>query len=245
MRPIVRYRAWALREPFVLDVGDDLLEVPFPGADTLLRYASARTPRDRMVVLGGASAPALLEVVGPLPAGVVALLADDMAQAFGCTEAARLVSLLDRYGDPIAADLNETYQIDMLAVFTGDMLPDQVLSRIDQLPRHSRMSEAIAQDDELAELMADTPVGSAVAIKFTEYTPEVERLTVIVNSLGAIFSAIAAIAGSNAQLPQLHGPVGAADRFKERQIQQEFDDIVADVTRAHQLWKSQTEPEEG
>lgn len=245
MRSIARYRAWALREPFVLQLEDGSITISRPNSDRLFLYAATAGLKGRIRVLAGAQAAELLAVLGPENVDVARAVLDDMAACFGCSEITRLASIVDRYGDAIAADLLAEYQLDLLDVFRGDLLPDEVLTKIDQLPRHSRFAEAIAQDDELAEAMGDAPVGSAASVKFTEWTPEVERLTVIANSIGALFQAVASFAGSRAQLPQLGGPVGASERFKERQLELEFNEVVNDVVEAQKRWESQNNPEEG
>jgi hypothetical protein len=167
----------------------------------------------------------------------------DLSEYFGCSRARRLIALIDRYGSAIASDLTQLYGIDSLAVFRGDMVPDELMDRIDGFPRHSRLSEALAQDDDIAELPDDVP-SRAPEVRFTEWTPEAERLATIADRLGDILSAIGSIAGAKVNIPPMPRPAGATSRLQERQELGHYDEIIADVEAAHARWLAQQETTE-
>jgi len=249
MRPVARYRAWALRGPFVLHHAGGKVKVRWPSADTLLGYNPDASRAARAQALGGRSTEELLAVVGDQDFAVLDLILKDLAQYFGCTRAHRLLSLLDRYGDVIAQDLAALYQLDVLDVFRGGVVPDELMHKIDGLPRYSRLSEALAQDDELARHSqpADDSATAAPEVRFTEWTPEAERLAVVADRLGAILSAIAAMAGTKYSVPPEPRPVGALSRLRESEEDDSYRDIVAAVEEAQERWAAaQTQtPEEG
>lgn len=236
MRAVARYRAWALRGPFLLHHDHGVVEVSWPPADTLLSYDDRESQLFRLARLAGDSAPDLLQVIGVEDFVVFDLILDDLAEYFGCSRARRAVSLMDRYGDSIASDFWQVYQVDMLGVFRGDLLPDEVVDRIEGLPRYSRLSEALAQDDELAANTPDSDDDDDPAPqhpRFTEWTPEAERLASVIDRLGDIISAIASLAGSQTSIPLQPRPVGAAKRLRDEQSDTDYEDLLHDVAVAH------------
>lgn len=253
-RPIGQWRALALRSPFVLALDDgERLAIPWPSPDALLSAGVAVGTRGALVTLTGDRTANLLRALGEHDFQVARDVADDMLAHFGCQRSRQLLSLLERYGDEIATDLCDAYGLDMLDVFRGTITPDELMARIEGLPRHSRYAAAMAQDDELAERDAAAAAGNPSkapadpAVTFTEFTPEAELLTVAVDRLGAVIETISAIAGGKVQLPPMPRPVGAASRLADRLENEAYDDVVADVAAAQERWAAQysdTIPEE-
>jgi hypothetical protein len=232
MRPVERYRAWAVRAPFVLDHDGGALEVEWPDADTLLAYDPQAPLLSRMALLAGESATALYTLLAREDILVMRYVVDDLAEHFGCTQARRIVALLDRYYGPLASDLHDVYGLDAGAVFRGDCLPDELAARIEGLARHSRFAEAMAQDDDLARTPRATGDSSAPSVRHTEWTPETERLTKIIERLGELIVTISAIAGGKANVPPEPRPISATDRLQAQAEHDEYLELLADVEAA-------------
>lgn len=231
----------------LLDEGREI-RIRWPAADVLLNHNSADPALDRIVHLAGGKATDLVEVLLVEDPMVTDLVAADLEEFFGCTQAHRIVSLLDRYEVPISNDLAETFRIDLDDLHRGRIVPDLLMARIDGLPRHSRLSEALAQDDELAAQLIDPDedadaAQSASAVRHTEFTPEVEALSIVVDRLGALISVIGAVVGSNINLPPAPRPSGAAARLRAQREDEQYDDLLADVDKAQERWSAQQLPE--
>jgi hypothetical protein len=107
---------------------------------------------------------------------------------------ARLVYLIERYGEAIHADLT----------FRGIEFIDwwqsrrwwELLNLIDHLPRDSRYQEALSSDRELAEKLAfDDDVESPAAPPLSEFSRQVELLADVRDLLQLLRGDIAARAG--------------------------------------------------
>jgi hypothetical protein len=107
---------------------------------------------------------------------------------------------------------------------------------IDQLPRDSRYVEAMAQDEKLAEALADRPKSDkAPTRRMSEWSPQVELLTAILNRLGEVAQAIAALGGAKPKkIPQAPYPVTALDRVRSRKRFQRHNSLAARVLRRSQ-----------
>lgn len=117
-----------------------------------------------------------------------------------------------------------------------------MLELIDHLPRTSRLAEAIEQDDELAELMADAPVADrsqSAAPRHTEFTREAELLTILANRIGELLEVVTALGGRPARIPALGGPVGAAERLAVRREDEQYDDLLADIETAYVAFQNE------
>ncbi|WP_304455861.1 hypothetical protein [Nocardiopsis sp. YSL2] len=91
----------------------------------------------------------------------------------------------------------------------------------------------MANDDELAE-DAPEPTGSS-APPLTEWSPEVERLTLAVDRLGEMIAAVINSAGGKAKPPKpLKRPVTAQDRVKRRDRQRKRAHLLAELGRARE-----------
>lgn len=156
----------------------------------------------------------------------------------------RLAYLLERYGEAVTADLAHEYPgVSVGDIFTGARTVDEVMTLVDLLPRTSRLAEAIDQDDELAEIMAGTPVADEPtdgdAPRRTEFTLEAKLLTELVNRVSSLLEALGSMSGQSLSIPPLGGPVGARERLAARREDEQVDELVADIQRAHEEFRAQ------
>lgn len=243
-RPIGQWRALALRSPYILDAGPaGQVAIPWPSPDQLLAVSDHSPTVTAIGILADKQAPDLIRVLADLDYGITLDVIADMRAHFGCVNSDQLVSMIERYGDAIATDLHDVYGLDMLDVFRGTITPDELLTRIRGLARHSRWAEAMAQDDELAALPSDSET-SPRGVPYTEWTPEVEHIAIAVDRLGAVIETIASIVGGTVRIPPLPRPIGAAERLAERLEDQHYDEVTAAVEEAKRRWAEQ-HPEEG
>jgi len=111
--------------------------------------------------------------------------------------------------------------VDLLDVWRDRLTPRQALTLIDQLPSHSRYVAAVHEDEELIEHLADQldDEGPSPPPPLTDWTPEVERLTAIIDRLGEL---IAVTAAANSKQGKVRPPkpsprpVTAVDRARRR-----------------------------
>lgn len=106
----------------------------------------------------------------------------------------------------------------------------RLLSLIDRLPRDSAYVEALSNDEEFAALFpADDTPGQPVR-RMADWSPAVEMLTVIVDRLGEVVQAIAALGGVKPRkLPRAPRPVTAAERLAARRRREGHQSLVARV----------------
>ncbi|WP_289009968.1 hypothetical protein [uncultured Thermomonospora sp.] len=142
--------------------------------------------------------------------------------------------MISRYGDAIEADLRQYYGVDLLDVWRSRLTPRQVLVLIDQLPRHSRYLAAVADDDEVADQLADEPDGPPPPPPLTEWSAEVERLTLIADRLGELITLFAAVNSKKKPPPyrNLPRPVTARQRAERRRRERKRDLIAERLAAA-------------
>lgn len=128
-------------------------------------------------------------------------------------------------------------------MFRGEILPDDLMSLIDHLPRHSRLAAAMADDDELAELMEGTPVSQRPP-PLTEWTPETDALAKIADRVGTLIEVVTGALGGTAKVPPVPRPETARDRLKTRREDEFVAGIEDDIKAAQQRWLEEN-PEEG
>lgn len=138
----------------------------------------------------------------------------------------RLVYLLTRYGKAIRYDLAA------LGWDLADLWRRRrwqfLLDVIDQLPRNSRLTEAQADDDELAlEILRRQEANDrpAQGVRLSEFGPLREELMIIADRLGALINIQF---GKQYIRPRLR-PVTAIDRVKEIRRRERHEYIVAKV----------------
>lgn len=143
--------------------------------------------------------------------------------------------MIDRYGEALTADLRREYGVRLLDLFTGDLLPSEMLAYIDHLPPHSALAEAQALDEELAEEFADAE-RTTRAPRITEWSPEVDVGYAILDRLGEVIQAVAA--AGNLKVPDFSPaprPKTAAEKVEKRRINEQFDALVSEIEAARSL----------
>jgi hypothetical protein len=115
----------------------------------------------------------------------------------------------------------------MLDAWRGKITPRQVLNLVDRLPRHSHLAAAMANDDELAELIdEDAP---APAPPLTDFSADHQMLTLIADRIGELIRTTAQ-ANSTKTVPPikpLPRPETALQR-KARRRKQAKRDLITD-----------------
>lgn len=125
----------------------------------------------------------------------------------------------------------------MLDLWRGRITPRQVLNLIDRLPRHSHYVAALADDDELADQLADQDdedKGPPPAPPLTEFGPVEERLTLIADRLGELLRAFAAANSKKKPPPYkpLARPVTARQRARRRRREAKHELVTARLAEA-------------
>jgi hypothetical protein len=91
-----------------------------------------------------------------------------------------------------------------------------LLNLIDHLPRNSAYIEAVADDDELAERLADEQQEST-GPRMSDWSPEREALADVVDMLGSVIQAVIAAAGVRPPtVSRSERPQTAFDRARKR-----------------------------
>lgn len=130
-------------------------------------------------------------------------------------------------------DLWEVHRLDLSAEWQGRRWR-RLLNLIDGLRRTSHVSEALAQDDELADLYLDRERdGEAKAgprRRLTEFSVEAELLSYTVDRLGELIMAQAASRGAKPRRVQpMPRPETAMHRVRERRARKKHQYTVARV----------------
>lgn len=110
----------------------------------------------------------------------------------------------------------------------------RLLNIIDQLPRNSRYVEAMTQDEQLALRMAGLPENPDPGPKrrMSDWSVPVELLTAILNRLGELTQAVAALGGAKPRkVPPAPVPQTALDRVRNRQRFDKHKALAARVLR--------------
>lgn len=103
----------------------------------------------------------------------------------------------------------------MLDLWRGRLSPRKVLALVEHLPRYSAYSEAVAQDDELAENSVEGPAPASLPL--TEWTPEAEALWTVADRLADVIRAVVETQGGKVgKIPSAPRPVTAFDRARAR-----------------------------
>ncbi len=91
----------------------------------------------------------------------------------------------------------------------------------------------MAQDEKLAEMLADRPKSEKAATRrLADWSPQVELLSAILNRLGEVAQAVAALGGAKPKkVPPAPYPVTALDRVRSRKRFQRHSALAARVLR--------------
>lgn len=108
----------------------------------------------------------------------------------------------------------------------------RLLNIIDRLPRDSAYIEALTEDEQLAEQLLRRQTGQPAAAKprrrMSDWSPTVEMLTAILDRLGELTQAVAALGGAKPrQVPRAPYPVTAADRVRNRKRHEQHRSLVS------------------
>lgn len=105
---------------------------------------------------------------------------------------------------------------------------------IRQLPSSSRTTEAMANDDELAESIGPQS-GADTGPRLSEYTPEVARLDVLVDRLSELIAVSIQVAGGRPpRIRPAKRPETAFSRAEKRRTDQRIGSLIAEVEAAQQ-----------
>lgn len=144
----------------------------------------------------------------------------------------RLAWLINRYGEALEGDLRFYFGVRLLDFFKGEMTARELLVYIDRLPSDSAYSEAMAQDDEVVELLAQQPEGGA-GPRLTEFGPQVQLLTNVVEALQELIGAVAWLGGEKPpKVSPLPRPMTARDRLTARVEEASHDYILEQIEEA-------------
>ena len=111
----------------------------------------------------------------------------------------------------------------------------RLLNILDHLPRTSAYAQALATDEQLAELVADLPgADPGKAPKWQrehrDYTPEVEMLSAVFDRIGELIRVTAAARGAGGRPPAAAPrPVAAIERVRRRVRADRHRSLVARV----------------
>lgn len=159
---------------------------------------------------------------------------------------------MDRYGEAIEYDLHERLGLDLLDFFRRRHSWRKLASILDRLPRDSHFRKAISDDEEWAEkALADEErnadrVAPAPSIPLTEYTREVELLTLTVELLQAVNSNIRAAAHDPhpPAVRPMPRPRTALDAAREAARESRIDALIAEVEQAQVRWSQEQQEED-
>lgn len=139
----------------------------------------------------------------------------------------------------VEADLHHEYGLDLLDFFRGRHSWRKLSNLIRQLPSWSLTTEAMANDDDLADMMADQPQ-TVAGPRVSEYTPEVARLDLLLDRVSELIGVSIQVAGGKApRLRPAKRPETAFSRAQKRRTNQRMGSLIAEVETAQQRWSEQ------
>jgi hypothetical protein len=127
--------------------------------------------------------------------------------------------------------LHARYRLDLADEWRGRRWR-RLLNLIDHLPRNSRLHEAMAEDERLAEhlLSQPEPKEAPPTRRWSEFSIEVELLAGIFDRLADVPNAIAAANGAKPRKVKPYPrPITAVERVRERKAKTKHRSVVARV----------------
>lgn len=125
--------------------------------------------------------------------------------------------------------------LDLLDFFRGKYSWRKLSNLIRQLPSSSRTTEAIANDDELAESLADVEPSKSSGPRLSEYTAEVARLDAILDRLSELIATTVQVSGNRApRIRPARRPETAFSRAAQRRADKKMDSLFAEVEAAQE-----------
>lgn len=106
-----------------------------------------------------------------------------------------------------------------------------LLNLIDGLPPNSHFVDALANDEEAMSALIDAPE-TAARERMAEWSPEVQKLAVVIDRLGELIQAtVAAGGGKPSKFKPQPRPMTALDAARQKRV-------MADVAELQALWGS-------
>ncbi|MGY4543256.1 hypothetical protein ACVWY0_003189 [Arthrobacter sp. UYNi723] len=125
--------------------------------------------------------------------------------------------------------------LDLLDFFRGRHSWRKLANLVRQLPSSSRTTEAMANDDELAEMLVDQPTKGDSGPRVSEYSPEAARLDVLVDRISELIAVSIQVAGGKApRVRPVKRPETAFSRAQKRRSEQRIGSLIAEVEAAQQ-----------
>lgn len=147
------------------------------------------------------------------------------------------MTVIDRYGAEIEADFHREYGLDLLDFFRGRHSWRKLADLIRRLPPSSLTTEAMAEDDELADQIVDRPEQPGAGPRVSEYTAEVARLDLLADRISELIAVVVQVAGGKApRVRPARRPETALTRAQQRRATQRVGSLIAEVEAAQQRW---------
>lgn len=129
--------------------------------------------------------------------------------------------------------------LDLLDFFRGRYSWRKLSALVRQLPSWSHSTEAMANDDELAEMLKDQPQGESTGPRVSEYTPEVARLDQLVDRVSELIALTVQVAGGKApRVKPAQRPETAFSRAEKRRTDQRLGSLIAEVEEAQKRFSA-------
>jgi hypothetical protein len=140
--------------------------------------------------------------------------------------------VIARYGKALEYDLlNSPMRLDLATEWRSRRWR-RLLNIIEHLPRTSAYREAVAQDEDLARhMLSKAPLEESKPIRrMSDWSAEVELLTAVLDRLGEVVQAVAALGGAKPKkVPAAPRPVTAYERVHRRRRSERHRSLVARV----------------
>jgi hypothetical protein len=125
--------------------------------------------------------------------------------------------------------------LDLLDFFRGVHSWRKLATLVRQLPSSSHTTEAMANDDELAESFSDQEPSKSSGPKLSEYTAEVARLDAILDRLTELIATTVRMNGGKAPRTRpATRPETAFTRAQQRRADKKMSALIAEVEEAQQ-----------
>jgi hypothetical protein len=118
----------------------------------------------------------------------------------------------------------------MLDFFRDRLSAQEILDYLEHLPRTSAYHTAIAEDEVLAEQMADVPDEKPGPPRLAEFSPEVQVLAEVRDLLATLINVQVARAGKKpSKMKPYPRPVSAVEQIRRRQRYQRHRSLVSQL----------------
>ena len=125
--------------------------------------------------------------------------------------------------------------LDLLDFFRGVHSWRKLATLVRQLPSSSHTTEAMANDDELAESYSDQEPSKSSGPKLSEYTAEVARLDAILDRITELIATTVRMNGGKApRIRPATRPETAFTRAQQRRADKKMSALIAEVEEAQQ-----------